>query len=868
MAYNKKPNYPSFKKPGVYPPSTDKELGLNSDNLEKFSLGNWNSISKSNRKYFVSTQGGDENPSFLEDLYESGIYLGRPVRVKLVDIDPVLTWTLVSRVGGFNSMTNLPSYGGYDSDIIVDDWGEVYDLDGIITDERRAVNHIPEQAYYSNSSDWKAGGSVSENAQVGPLMPLSRFVDDYETSNVKRMRTFYRTFHHTYKRSDEDTYVVPTTDSYTETTTADSDHYLSLAVREQIVEIFQDKQEQLKNVIDGQIGYIRELNPDDYDGIDDFEIPIQLTFKTNIQSQIDEILSFNVEVYANGRGGMTQAVGVDFGDSGGFAGNWYHRFKLYFGSYNYTLSSVVQGYSNFDDNDRAVSNDPPSGVFSVNDTYLPEDSYVLSDESPIEYWGGIYFKKLTDDGSIIKIGDAHEYGFGSPKTGFTNTGRVGISPFRFGFTYDALLDFMGEFEGPFYGLESGQSGRDVLEERLTDIAHPFYVFNSEALTNVSEFGGEEQTDITGSLDYEVKGLTESSDIDFLYYDVGDKYDETSYPVKMELNMGLYGIELNENSTGGGSYSSIDQFYLGEYNPIINIDTSFENGTYTYSVLQWGDEKNLLTDDQILNSEYFYLYTAEEVPTPDNYYYKRIVQNKSSQLNFTLNSFHVYNIPGVKTIKIIVYRYDSTGNILLQTTLVTKNIVINDGNLTSQDFSIFGGTDFNFLPLKDNQVIIGGLDEDSKYNNSVEKIVKDDNFIEDDYLERASSTDFIDNFNKKLYGETPGQLDLSTTRMYKKPLDIYDFITNDKQSIVDNNFNINTLPINSSATDIFISNNDCIVDLNPQDIEYLSIQNKTGTADKAILIGDYKVNQPKDGKIQRQGVMETPLLEQNTDKQAF
>ena len=105
-------------------------------------------------------------------------------------------------------------------------------------------------------------------------------------------------------------------------------------------------------------------------------------------------------------------------------------------------------------------------------------------------------------------------------------------------------------------------------------------------------------------------------------------------------------------------------------------------------------------------------------------------------------------------------------------------------------------------------------------------------------------------------------------MYKKPLDIYDFITDDKQSIVDNNFNINTLPINSSATDIFISNNDCIVDLNPQDVEYLSIQNKTGTADKAILIGDYKVNQPKDGKIQRQGVMETPLLEQNTDKQAF
>ena len=298
----------------------------------------------------------------------------------------------------------------------------------------------------------------------------------------------------------------------------------------------------------------------------------------------------------------------------------------------------------------------------------------------------------------------------------------------------------------------------------------------------------------------------------------------------------------------------------------------QSSLYKYKVLQWGDEKKKLTNEQILNTFYLSWYNTElvsdwvlkqydrEVKSTENF-----IKNSDSNLNLTS---HVYNTSGLKSIKTIVYRINQTQTNVLETKLITTNILINDGYLTSQDFSIFGGADFNFLPLSTNEAIIGGLDEDSKYNNSVEKIKKDDNFIEEDYLERQSSRDFIDNFNKKLYGETPGQLDLSTTRMYKKPFDIYDFITNDKQSIVDNNFNINTLPINSSATDIFISNNDCIVDLNPQDVEYLSIQNKTGTADKAILIGDYKVNQPKDGKIQRQGVMETPLLEQNTDKQAF
>ena len=49
MAYEKKPNYPSYKKPGVYSSGSIKELGLNNDVLEKFSLGNWNSIVKDNK---------------------------------------------------------------------------------------------------------------------------------------------------------------------------------------------------------------------------------------------------------------------------------------------------------------------------------------------------------------------------------------------------------------------------------------------------------------------------------------------------------------------------------------------------------------------------------------------------------------------------------------------------------------------------------------------------------------------------------------------------------------------------------------------------------------------------------------------------
>ena len=120
----------------------------------------------------------------------------------------------------------------------------------------------------------------------------------------------------------------------------------------------------------------------------------------------------------------------------------------------------------------------------------------------------------------------------------------------------------------------------------------------------------------------------------------------------------------------------------------------------------------------------------------------------------------------------------------------------------------------------------------------------------------------------LYGESPGQLDLGINRIFRGSYDIYDFITNDKDKVVQDNFEITKLPINSSATDIFIDDDNCIVELVPQELEYLTIPNEVGTNAKAVLIGDYKVNQPKDGIVQREGVMQTPMLEKNQDKQAF
>ena len=97
-------------------------------------------------------------------------------------------------------------------------------------------------------------------------------------------------------------------------------------------------------------------------------------------------------------------------------------------------------------------------------------------------------------------------------------------------------------------------------------------------------------------------------------------------------------------------------------------------------------------------------------------------------------------------------------------------------------------------------------------------------------------------------------------------DIYDFIGGDKLNWIVSGSD--TLPVNSLATDIFIRDDKCVVDLNPSDTEYSAIQNKAGSKEIGILIGDYKVNQPQGGRIQKQGVMKIPILDTDNEKQAF
>ena len=73
MAYQKINKYPSYKTRGVYPSGSFKQLGLDSNDLKKFSLGNWTSVMRGD---FIFTYRETQQDEVLADPN------GRPIQLR------------------------------------------------------------------------------------------------------------------------------------------------------------------------------------------------------------------------------------------------------------------------------------------------------------------------------------------------------------------------------------------------------------------------------------------------------------------------------------------------------------------------------------------------------------------------------------------------------------------------------------------------------------------------------------------------------------------------------------------------------------------------------------------------------------------
>ena len=142
-----------------------------------------------------------------------------------------------------------------------------------------------------------------------------------------------------------------------------------------------------------------------------------------------------------------------------------------------------------------------------------------------------------------------------------------------------------------------------------------------------------------------------------------------------------------------------------------------------------------------------------------------------------------------------------------------------------------------------------MDEKSNYVESIEKIERDDLYETEDYLEKKYINKFLQKVDDLKYGNHPGKLDLASTRLFTKPYDISYFL-------------------NSRSTDILIDNKDCVVELNPNEIDQGIIDNTGKSNENAILIGDYKLVKKEKEKLRKDDNMDIPRIQTDKASQAF
>ncbi len=917
MAYEKKDNYPSIKKPGVYTDGSIKELGLDNDDLENLSLGNWNSIIKSN-KLLVSGE-------ILDNL------TSQKIEVKVRTSPPkdgtrVLVWRYKRRERENGS------------------YAEVTLTQGPI------IEYLSDREYWSDNSN-KDTAAVKRSRLMRTYRVYKQFYgeDNVSISNSNKRVAF--------NFNGLDTNKALTFEDNTGTISTDNGEDIIL----KLSEISREKLQY--HVIE------RELTQDEINNWgggapesgNDRDFTHELVVLVEFDIQARNLLTDNLETFENTKFSLNEygdaeqysidTMGLSEGHSrDGLLSDlhdkgWWEYGKNANSWNNYRLdyprdsvaSITLRGleYNLYTGPRQNAKDDIPFRA-STNRNQYNNDSSIgreLLLDSP--YNGGYGYYRTDGDYkaniTAIEFDNTYEV---RPLLGTQTDVRAFEWPEEFRFSISQTREIGNRDVEPERGASPQYTTRDaswqplrgsgenyprLVEEETVTLWDEHFSFNI-AFDNPNFINNLNFQNVN----FIVNVSTENGN-DFIYYDSDnnkDKYLDTSYPVKVNLNISLldypdfknYNIEPRPTSPPDGYDPTKNNFMTGTLSPqeqwrwngqafawqaveteeeisidiirsvfeatgnsqealvkeIFKLDESFEDadiGRYKYEVIQWGDETVLLTDKEIEDTYFFNFYNLPEPPNINDFFYKKYQQSqrvKSREIE--LNSNHIFNTPGVKSIKIVLYRYDFSGSLILQTYLITKNIVVNNGNLLSQDFEIFGGTDFNFLPIVKNQAIIGGFDAESKYNNSVFKIVKDDNFIKDDYLEKESSKDYIKKINNNLLGKQPGQLDLGQVRVFKEARDIYDFIGGDKLNWIVSGSD--TLPVNSLATDIFIRDNKCVVDLNPSDTEYSAIQNKAGLKEVGVVVGDYKVNQPQGGRIQKQGVMETPILDTDNEKQAF
>ncbi len=265
-------------------------------------------------------------------------------------------------------------------------------------------------------------------------------------------------------------------------------------------------------------------------------------------------------------------------------------------------------------------------------------------------------------------------------------------------------------------------------------------------------------------------------------------------------------------------------------------------------------------------------------------------------NELTNNYQDY---GTKIIKAIVFSYTNNPEDIeyyhpLIWKLLTIKININLDSIYIQDFGDIGGFDYTFIPWPQTTPIIGGISEESTYVNTLQSVVKQNQFREDEQLDKLLALESLQNDE---LGDYFGKADVAQTRYFKdgsydmnKLLMLYDdlLITDDGDgTVVRGEFHpyfdydywtgdtiTTSYPQESCIGTLFINDNmnqdlrqKILIEMNMDEIDEKTVRDSSGNGFKGILLADYAIRKDsKDIQIRKEAQINLP--ETDSEGKAF
>jgi hypothetical protein len=191
----------------------------------------------------------------------------------------------------------------------------------------------------------------------------------------------------------------------------------------------------------------------------------------------------------------------------------------------------------------------------------------------------------------------------------------------------------------------------------------------------------------------------------------------------------------------------------EYRDPENIEDLYSQDDFIHFVIDWDDKDDeIKTIDDFLNER------------PENMLDLQELQSQGLYTTDVSKMRHTYLKPGIKTIKLITISYDDSKNALGRWKLVTSRFFLDIPISEYPDFGEVGGDDYKTIPWPFTTVIIGGIDENSKYKTSIRNTlasgkIGSTDIIDEKFLTYADENDEL--------GKSIENLDLEQLRYFNQ-----------------------------------------------------------------------------------------------------